>query len=152
MSFPRYPSYKDSQAEWITCLPSHWNVTRLKRRVTSTNAGEVIDKSYWGGEEELLYTCAIEPLWSDFHDFPEWKRTTTHDLLLTRNGTPYIHKPFERSIYTNVVQRITLANPLERDFLALAAQSAANNLQGYGVSIESLNYGMWSELLIPEPP
>ena len=152
MSFPRYPSYKDSQAEWITCLPSHWNVTRLKRRVTSTNAGEVIDKSYWGGEEELLYTCAIEPLRSDFHDFPEWKRTTVHDLLLTRNGTPYIHKPVERSIYTNVVQRITLANPLERDFLALAAQSAANNLQGYGVSIESLNYGMWSELLIPEPP
>jgi len=152
MSFPRYPSYKDSTAEWIACLPSHWDVTRLKRRVASTNAGEVIDKSYWGGEDELLYTCAIEPMWSDFHDFPDWKRTTTHDLLLTRNGTPYIHKPVEKSIYTNVVQRITLANPLERDFLALAAQSAANNLQGYGVSIESLNYGMWSELLVPEPP
>ena len=152
MSFPRYPSYKDSTAEWIACLPSHWDVTRLKRRVASTNAGEVIDKSYWGGEDELLYTCAIEPMWSDFHDFPDWKRTTTHDLLLTRNGTPYIHKPVEKSIYTNVVQRITLTNPLERDFLALAAQSAANNLQGYGVSIESLNYGMWSELLIPAPP
>ena len=99
----------------------------------------------------MLYTCALDPLACDFPEFPDWKRTRSSDLLLTRNGTPYVHKPVEDSIYTNVVQRITLKPNLNRDFLAIALQNAANNLRGYGVSIESLNFEMWKLLQCPLP-
>jgi type I restriction enzyme, S subunit len=33
MSFPRYPSYKDSGVEWLGEVPGHWAVKRLKRNV-----------------------------------------------------------------------------------------------------------------------
>ena len=143
---------KDSGVEWLGEVPEHWECLPLKRYVNNSNAGEVIDKSFWGGSDELLYTCAIEPLWCDYLGFPEWKRTTEADLLLTRNGTPYVHRPVPGSIYTNVVQRITLLPGKDREYLSAALQNSANNLKGYGVSIESLNYQMWSTLPVPLPP
>lgn len=118
---------------------------KLKWLVEQSNAGEVIDKSHWGSGSELLYTCAKDPLISDFPDFPAKKRTRPGDLLLTRNGTPYIHKPEPGSIYTNVVQRIS-APSIDRDFLHYALQSRVASFRGYGVSIESLNYEMWGNL------
>ena len=30
MSFPRYPSYKDSGVEWLGDVPAHWEVKRLR--------------------------------------------------------------------------------------------------------------------------
>jgi type I restriction enzyme S subunit len=30
MSFPRYPSYKDSGVEWLWEVPERWEVRRLK--------------------------------------------------------------------------------------------------------------------------
>ncbi len=143
---------KDSGVEWLGEVPEHWRCLPLKRYVFSSNAGEVIDKSYWGGDDELLYTCAIDPLRCDYKEFPDWKRTTESDLLLTRNGTPYVHRPIPGSIYTNVVQRVSLLSGRQRDYLAIAIQNSANNLKGYGVSIESLNYQMWSALPVPLPP
>lgn len=118
---------------------------KLKWLVEQSNAGEVIDKSHWGSGSELLYTCAKDPLISDFPDFPEKKRTRPSDLLLTRNGTPYIHKPETGSIYSNVVQRISVL-AIDRDFLHYALQSRVASFRGYGVSIESLNYEMWGNL------
>lgn len=34
MSFPRYPSYKDSGVEWLGSVPEHWRVDRLKRNLS----------------------------------------------------------------------------------------------------------------------
>jgi type I restriction enzyme S subunit len=34
MSFPRYPKYKDSGVEWLGKVPAHWDVKRLKQRLT----------------------------------------------------------------------------------------------------------------------
>ena len=152
MSFPRYPAYKDSGVEWLGDVPAHWEVKPLRRLVEETNAGEVIDKTYWGSSSEILYTCALNPLECDYENFPDRKRTTSNDLLLTRNGTPYVHKPVENAIYTNVVQRIKLSRRENRDYVATALQNSANNLKGYGVSIESLNYDMWKALPLVIPP
>lgn len=123
---------------------------KLKWLVSQSNAGEVIDKSYWGQGGNILYTCSKEPMPSDYSDFPERKRTQVGDLLLTRNGAPYIHKPIPGSIYSNVVQRISVPS-VNSDFLRYALQSRALNFRGYGVSIESLNYEMWGNLKIKIP-
>jgi type I restriction enzyme S subunit len=151
MSFPRYPKYKESGVEWLGHVPAHWEVKPLRRLVMSTNAGEVIDRSFWGGTKELLYTCAIDPLDCDYEEFPDWKRTSDEDLLLTRNGTPYVHKPIRNAIYSNVVQRIRLLSGQNREYIAKTLQNSADNLRGYGVSIESLNYEMWKCLPVAIP-
>jgi type I restriction enzyme S subunit len=123
---------------------------KLKWLVSASNAGEVIDRSYWGEGEESLYTCARDILRSDFSAFPKWKRTTPDDLLLTRNGTPYIHIPVEGAIYSNVVQRISVPK-VDKYYLRYALEDRVRSFRGYGVSIESLNYEMWSNLEVALP-
>ena len=41
MSFPRYPSYKDSGVEWLGAVPAHWEICALKR-IVSMQSGESI--------------------------------------------------------------------------------------------------------------
>ena len=146
-----YPAYKDSGVEWLGEVPAHWDVSRLSFLFTRSNAGEVIDKGHWGEGNELLFTCAREPLSSDYSDFPMEKRTTVRDLLLTRNGTPYVHKPPANAIYSNVVQRITLKSGFDRDYVSHSLGAACQGLKGDGVSIESLNFEMWKLLCVAFP-
>ena len=46
MSFPRYPSYRDSGVEWLGAVPEHWHVDRLKASITSCRNG------IWGEEAQ----------------------------------------------------------------------------------------------------
>lgn len=49
MSFPRYPKYKDSGAEWLGEVPQHWSAGRL-RRFARRYSGGTPDKTnlgYW---------------------------------------------------------------------------------------------------------
>jgi len=147
-----YPAMKDSGVEWLGEVPEHWEVTRLSRVVHSTNAGEVIDKGWWNKGNEVLYTCAKSALISDYDSFPKKKRTTGRDLLLTRNGTPYVHRPVPDGIYSNVVQRINLRDGSDREWIARSLEASTKSMKGYGVSIESLNYDMWKVLAVLLPP
>ncbi|MBI0533846.1 hypothetical protein [Sphingomonas sp. TX0522] len=52
MSFPAYPSYRDSGTEWLSEVPSHWEVARFK-----TILRERDDRSEQG-DEELLSVSA----------------------------------------------------------------------------------------------
>ena len=143
---------KPSGVEWLGDVPEHWAVMKLARLVHSSNAGEVIDKGWWGRGTEVLYTCARQAVPSDYASFPLAKRTTGLDLLLTRNGTPYVHRPVANAIYSNVVQRINLAAGTDREWIALTLEASARGMKGYGVSIESLNYDMWKVLVVLAPP
>ena len=143
---------KPSGVEWLGDMPVHWEATKLARVVRSSNAGEVIDKGWWGRGTEVLYTCARQSVQSDYASFPLAKRTTGLDLLLTRNGTPYVHRPVAGAIYSNVVQRITLTPGTDREWIALTLEASARGMKGYGVSIESLNYDMWKVLVVLVPP
>jgi len=136
----------------LGAVPADWQVSRIAHVFVKSNAGEVIDKSYWGDGSELLYTCNRTPMKSDFSVFPQWKRTVPNDLLLTRNGTPYVHKPTEGAIYSNVVQRITLAKEYSRDYLSYCLGNSALGMRGYGVSIESFNFDNWKSLRFTHPP
>jgi restriction endonuclease S subunit len=139
-------SFVDSGVGYLGEIPADVTATKVAYIFSQTNAGEIIDKSYWDVGDETLYTCKRTPMLSNFDDFPVGKRTTKNDLLLTRNGTPYVHKPEQNAIYSNVVQRITLNTDFDRDYVAYALSNSALSLKGYGVSIESLNFEMWKEL------
>ena len=61
---------KDSEIEWIGKIPKGWEVRRFSSCISKSNAGEVIPKEFWGKGCELLYTCAKEPLFSNYEGFP----------------------------------------------------------------------------------
>ena len=52
MSFPRYPSYKDSGVEWLSEVPAHWELAPLK--AATTNNDEVLDETTTG-DTEIVY-------------------------------------------------------------------------------------------------
>lgn len=143
-----YPEYKNSNVETIGKIPATSHLIKLAYIFSDSNAGEVIEKAFWDRGNEILYTCKKTPMKSDYDNFPDRKKTTPNDLLLTRNGTPYVHKPLLNSIYSNVVQRITLTKDFNRDYVKYALSDRARFLRGYGVSIESLNFEMWKEIQI----
>ena len=61
-----------------------------------TNVGEAIDKQYWTQDEKdlLFYTAGLNPIHTSYPKFPIEKLTKDEDLLLARNGTPYVYLPF----------------------------------------------------------
>ena len=144
---------KPSGVDWIGDVPGHWDVIKAKSVFAASNSGEVIDKSYWAPGSQTLYTCAKNAMPCTYDTFPSWKRTTGRDLLLTRNATPYIHKPRAGSIYSNVVQRVNLRETVHRDFLGYALQMSADlSLLSEGSTIASLNYSTWCALIFALPP
>lgn len=142
---------KDSEIEWIGKIPKGWEVRRFSSCISKSNAGEVIPKEFWGKGCELLYTCAKEPLFSNYEGFPEDKRTQKGNLLLTRNGTPYIHMPKLNSIYSNVVQRVILEKD-NSSFIRYTLIQGSKSIIGNGDIIESFNMGKWNSTSIPLPP
>jgi type I restriction enzyme S subunit len=142
---------KDTGVEWLGRIPVHWEYSRVGHLILSTNAGEVIDKSYWHDGDELLFTCQKTPVRSWFSPFPDWKRTKTGDVLLTRNGTPYAFLPPADAIYTNVVQRVRLHPRCRPEFAFLVLNQAADTMRGFGDIIESFNMGVWRETWLPLP-
>ncbi len=151
MTYQKYNKYKESWVGWIWKIPEEWDIRRLKDAYSSTNAWEVIDKWFWNTWNELLYTCQKTPMASDFSTFPKWKRTTKHDLLLTRNATPYIFIPFENAIYSNVVQRIVMHNKFDKRFVKRALECWVNAEQVNGDTIPSWNMQVWNNISFAFP-
>lgn len=143
---------KESGVAWIGKIPDAWSVTKFKKTILSSNGGEVIDKGYWNTGEELLYTCQITPMKSNYENFPDKKRTKKGDLLLTRNATPYIFIPKENSIYSNVVQRVKLRNGYDPGYIKYATLEGARALVANGDTIPSYNMEVWRNIFIPDIP
>ena len=59
--------------------------------ISCDNSGEVISKEFWNDGDEILYTCSIKSIQSNYANFPTEKRTDIGDVLISRNGRPYIH-------------------------------------------------------------
>ena len=140
---------KDSGIAWIGEIPEDWEIKKLKYTFFHSNAGEVIDKSYWNCGSELLYTCQKEPINSNYSGFPEAKRTGINDLLLTRNATPYVFIPETHSIYSNVVQRISLRQEYDRRYIRYSLLSAIDSLVALGDTIPSYNMEIWENITLP---
>lgn len=122
------------------------------KMIESDNSGEVIPKEFWNEGNELLYTCQKTPMLSNYQSFNERRRTKEGDLLLTRNGTPYVFIPELNSIYSNVVQRVRIKRYiLDPHFAKYALENSAIYMQGNGDIISSFNMGIWKRLQIPCP-
>ena len=141
--------YKKSGVAWIGSIPYNWETKKLKYLYKNSNAGEVIDRTFWNTGNELLYTCQETQMYSNFNKFPKTKRTKRGDLLLTRNATPYIFIPEENAIYSNVVQRIHITADMNYRFIKYALLCGVDAETVNGDTIPSWNMQVWDNIRIP---
>ena len=122
--------------------------------IINSNSGEVISKDFWNKGNQILYTCGQEWVYSDFNNFPKNKLTSDGDLLLSRNGTPYIKYPISNSMYTNVVQRIkvntSIVLPKYILYYVNCNKHKLTNIVRIG-TIPSYNFEIWKSIKIPIP-
>lgn len=149
-----YETYKDSGIEWIGEIPSHWKTIRFVHTHSGTNVGEAIDKTYWSNniEDNIFYTAGLEPIRTNYDRFPDWKITRHNDLLMSRNGTPYVYLPYENAYYTDHVIRAQLKNGFDKRYVRFALQRSISQEIVDSVSLATWSAQIWNNQQIPYPP
>ena len=132
---------KDSGIEWIGEIPEGWKVTRFKYQHTGLNTGEAIDKIFWSSDEDktYFYTAGVEPIHSTYQNFPKWKYTQDNDILLARNGTPYVYFPFTNAIYSDHIIRSAIKCEIDKRFIRYTLQQSISSVVVDTVSIATLS-------------
>lgn len=145
---------KDSGIEWIGEIPEGWKVTRFKYQHTGLNTGEAIDKIFWSSDEDktYFYTAGVEPIHSTYQNFPKWKYTQDNDILLARNGTPYVYFPFTNAIYSDHIIRSAIKCEIDKRFIRYTLQQSISSVVVDTVSIATWSASLWNEQYIPLPP
>ncbi len=135
MSFPRYPSYKDSGVEWLGEVPGHWDVTRL-RHVTNIRKGKLPRETYptQSASSDLPY-LSMEFLRGDTetpHYVPESPSllcAEDDDVLLLWDGSnagEFLRA--KRGVVSSTVAYLSGIN-IDRDFLFYACKAIQRGLQ-----------------------
>ena len=90
MSFPRYPSYKDSGVEWLGAVPEHWDV-KLVRNLASIVNGYPFDSTLFDPAEGSplirirdLNKAEAETFYKG--DFVDAAAITSDDVLIGMDG------------------------------------------------------------------
>ena len=145
---------KDSGIEWIGEIPAEWKIIRFKFLHNGMNTGESIDKEYWSDDEKdtVFYTAGLLPIYTSYQDFPEWKYTNGNDLLLSRNGTPYVYYPVINACYTDHIIRAEMKADINRKFVKYGLQQSISSVIVNKVSIATWSASLWNEQTIPWPP
>lgn len=145
---------KDSGIEWIGEIPAEWEIIRFKFLHNGMNTGESIDKEYWSDDEKdtVFYTAGLLPIYTSYQDFPEWKYTNGNDLLLARNGTPYVYYPVINACYTDHIIRAEMKADINRKFVKYGLQQSISSVVVNQVSIATWSASLWNEQTIPWPP
>ncbi len=149
----KYAEYKDSGAKWIGRIPSEWKTIRFKFLNNGLNTGEGIDKEYWTDDQSkcVYYTAGLEPIYTIYKEFPEWKYTNKNDLLLARNGTPYVYYPPEGACYSDHIIRAEIKENNDKRFVRYCLQQSIMSMVIDTVSIATWSASLWNEQIIPWP-
>ncbi len=117
------------------------------------NTGESIDKEFWSKDitDLVFYTAGLEPIWTSYKDFPEWKHTKENDLLLSRNGTPYVYLPKPAACYTDHIIRVTLKKGINKRFVRYSLQQSISSVVVDTVSLPTWSASLWNEQYIAWP-
>ena len=143
----------NTNSRWLLSIPKSWKFQRFKYCHSGTNVGESIDKTFVvddGGY--VFYTAGLNSVRVSYKDFPIEKLTTKSDLLMSRNGNPYVFIPLENAMYSDHVIRVTVKKEYNKEFIKYALQSSIQFEKAQGVSIVTWNASIWNEQELPIPP
>ena len=143
---------KDSGVAWIGEIPADWGIRRFKYIHEKTNVGESLDKKYWSNDSEncVFYTAGVKPIYTTA-DFPSWKLTKSNDLLLARNGTPYVYLPTMNAAYTDHIIRAGIIKSCDRRYARYALQRGIESVIVDTVSISTWSVSIWNQVFLPYP-
>lgn len=149
-----YTEMKDSGVEWIGDIPKHWQIVRFKRIHESSNVGISIDKEYWSTNEHdtIFYTASQKPIYTYYKNIENSILTKKDDLLLARNGTPYVYLPKNGAIYTDHIIRVDIARNYNKSFIKYCLQQSIANEVVDTVSITTWSIPVWNRQRLPIPP
>ena len=135
---------KDSGIEWIGKIPKEWGIVKFKYLHNGLNTGEAIDKEYWESDAGLnaFYTAGLTPIRTGYSNFPTWKETGENDLLLARNGTPYVYLPVSKAYYTDHIIRAAMSSLVNRRFIRYCLQQSIAS-----IAVDSVSIPTWSATL-----
>ena len=176
MSFPRYPSYKDSDVVWLGEIPSHWDVKPMKWVIERNDGGVWGNDPTGEGDTVVLRSTeqTVDGRWQ--LDEPALRSLTetekagsllaTGDLLVTKSSGSALHIGKTTLVtcevaalgccYSNFMQRIRLKS----EFDSRLAWHLMNNeiartqfdlLSNSTTGLANLNGTMLGELVIPIP-
>lgn len=144
---------KDSGIQWIGQIPENWRIERFKFTHQNSNVGESIDKNFCSERDGklLFYTAGLEPITTNYSNFPCWKYTKERDLLLARNGTPYVYLPKEKAVYSDHIIRVTINDNYSKRFIRYCLQQAIKNEVVDTVSITTWSVPIWDSQYLSLP-
>lgn len=144
---------KDSGIQWIGQIPENWRIERFKFTHQNSNVGESIDKNFCSERDGklLFYTAGLEPIKTNYSNFPCWKYTKERDLLLARNGTPYVYLPKEKAVYSDHIIRVTINDNYSKRFIRYCLQQAIKNEVVDTVSITTWSVPIWDSQYLSLP-
>lgn len=144
---------RHSGIEWIGEIPKEWDCASFKYFHKKANVGESIDKTYCSDNpvDTLFYTAGIEPIHTIYKDFPQWKYTEKNDLLLARNGTPYVYLPVLNSVYSDHIIRAEIKKDCVKEFIRYCLQEAISYVVVDTVSIATWSISLWDKQYLPLP-
>lgn len=145
--------FKDSGIEWIGRIPKEWKTCMFKHAHKNSNVGESIDKNYCTENQSdlLFYTAGLKPIHTNYKDFPQWKYTNRNDLLLARNGTPYVYLPTYNSVYSDHIIRVDIKSAFSKAYVRYCLQLAISAVIVDSVSIATWSISIWDKQFIPIP-
>ena len=144
---------KYSGVEWIGDIPAEWSIIKFKYLHKGLNTGEAIGKEYWTEEETdmFFYTAGLVPIRTNYKDFPIWKYTGENDLLMARNGTPYVYFPVSDACYTDHIIRASMKADINRKYVYYSLSQSILSVVANTVSIATWSASLWNEQIIPFP-
>lgn len=144
---------KDSRIEWIGKIPKEWGIVKFKYLHNGLNTGEAIDKEYWESDAgpNAFYTAGLTPIRTGYSNFPTWKETGENDLLLARNGTPYVYLPVSKAYYTDHIIRAAMSRHVNRRFIRYCLQQSIASIVVDSVSIPTWSATLWNNQILTWP-
>lgn len=144
---------KNSGIEWIGKIPKEWGIVKFKYLHNGLNTGEAIDKEYWESDAgpNAFYTAGLTPIRTSYSNFPTWKETGENDLLLARNGTPYVYLPVSKAYYTDHIIRAAMSRHVNRRFIRYCLQQSIASIVVDSVSIPTWSATLWNNQILTRP-
>ena len=144
---------RDSGIPWIGEVPEGWKIIKLRYVHNGANVGESIDKVFWSDDQNnIVFFTAGETHIYTTYNFPKWKLTHDNDLLLARNGTPYVYLPYLKSAYSDHIIRIHINKKYDKRFIRYALQQSISHEVVDSVSIATWSISLWDKqhFIIPD--
>lgn len=156
MSFPRYPTYRDSGVEWLGQVPEHWEVLPLKRVFTTVG-----DRA-----EERTFAVALENIQGKTGKLTETEGEFDGDGVAFRAGDilygklrPYLAKVWLADRAGEAVGDFHVLRPTSevepaffRDFLLTPSIVSVLNGSTYGAKMPRVSWDFMGAMAVARPP